>query len=260
MSRFWLSVLGALALAACSTMPGPNPNAPELPRELLDGRADMVIRPVEPDVTRAEIAEVLQLRIDGAATCIRWPALWSQAAGVRTIQVRFDMMTRDWGEAVASDARQRLDEFVEMGLLTKNETGVNVAEYTLTDTGRTYLRGGLAGGAQPPSFCGPAERRLVEITNLEWGDFDCGSLRVRFSHVGDAWPSWVASDGARSRLEYWQQPGVNAVGSVTLSRHWYRDVDVPAEMSRNGGLRSLCYDAARRRSTGDDFRLVQSPQ
>lgn len=260
MSRTLLSALAALVVTACANMPAPEANAPTLPRELLDGRADMVIRTVEPDVSREEIADYVRRRMASEVTCLRWPALWSQASGIRTIQVRYDMMTRDWGDAIASDARQRLDEFVETGLLTKNETGVNVTEYTLTETGRQYLRGELAGGAQPPSFCGPAERRLVEITALEWGEYPCGSVRVAFSHVADDWPSWITSEGARQRLDYWQQPNVSATGAVTLGRHWYRETEVPADMNRNGGLRSLCYDSARRRSSGDDFRLVQSPQ
>lgn len=251
-------VAALLVLSACESLPAPQSN---VPRELIDGRAAMVMRPVEPEVPREEVIAAIQRMVDTVPVCLRWPAIWSEPDGVLSIVVRFDLMRRDWGEPVAADAQTRLDEFVEMGLLTKEareDRGPGAAEYALTDLGRAYLDGAFT-GRQPPSFCGPSERRVTEIVSMEWGDYPCGSLRTRFAHVADDWPSWINAAGARQRLTDWPTPGSGAQGTVTLSRHWYRESEVPADMERNGGLRSTCYDAARRRTEGNDFRLFDEP-
>ncbi|MGE0597045.1 MAG: hypothetical protein AB7P07_11810 [Hyphomonadaceae bacterium] len=241
-------------LASCESLPAPRT---DMPRELIDGRASMIIRPVEPEVSREEVSGAVQRLIDGVPVCLRWPAIWSEPAGIRSVVARFDLMTRDWGEPVSADAEARLDEFVEMGLLVKTpreDRGPGAAEYTLTDQGRDYLRGAFT-GRQPPSFCGPSGRRVIEIVSMEWGDYPCGTLRTRFSHVADAWPAWISSSGARARIADWPTPGSGAQGTVTLGRLWYREEALPANFERNGALGSVCYDSARRRALGDDFRL-----
>ena len=151
-----------------------------------------------------------------------------------------------------------MQEFVDLGFLTRRERpdlGPGAVEFALTREGTAYLRGSPYGG-QRPSFCAPAGRRLVEISSMEWGEFACGSLRVRFTHVANEWPAWARTESARARMaETWAPLGTGVAGTVSLGRQWFRPTEVPSGMSRNGGLRSLCYDAARERITGDDLDL-----
>jgi len=266
--RAMFALLG-WAAAACASAPAPvsdaapaaviesEPQGPTLrmPREIQLGAVSMAIQRVEPDVSRAEIAAVIAPMIENAPVCMRWPALWMEQARRSSVIVRYDLMTRDWGEAAAVDAEARMDEFVEMGFLLK-QPGANpqVVTYVLTETGAAYFSGVLEAGRRP-SFCAPAERRLVAITAMEWGQFPCGTLQVRFTHDGEAWPSWTRSEATRARLaQVWPPADAAVEGSVSLSRQWFRRQDLPPG-AQNGGLRSACYDARRQQIVGDDLNL-----
>jgi hypothetical protein len=48
--------------------------------------------------------------------------------------------------------------------------------------------------------------------------------------------------------------GAVSEGTVSLSRQWFRHDRLPRG-SRNGELRSICYDAQRQRVVGDDLNL-----
>ncbi|WP_395648065.1 hypothetical protein [Terricaulis sp.] len=251
----------ALALGACSNItPDAQRDLTLMPREVRLGAADMVIARVEPTVAREEVAATVQGMLTAAPICLSWPGVWLEAPTVRRTAyvVRYDLMRRDWGAEVAEAARQRMEEFVALGFMTRedlSERGGDIVQYSLTYQGREHLQGSPYGGDRP-TFCGPAERRLVEITALEFGNYPCGSLRVSFTHTADDWPSWARAERTRSRLaESWPQPGVQSSGTVTLSRQWYRENQVPAGV-RNGALKSVCYDASRQRVIGDDLDLA----
>ena len=107
-----------------------------------------------------------------------------------------------------------------------------------------------------PSFCAPSERRLVAVEALEWGQCPCGTLRVRFTHDGEAWPSWARTETMRARLATagWAAANTAVGGVVSLSRQWFRRQDLPPS-APNGVLRSACYDERRQEITGDDLNL-----
>ncbi len=257
MFRVVVAVLG-LAAAGCASMLSP-PEANRPPFAIRTGIAEMVIDRVEPGVSREEVAAAVQAMVGAAPVCFPWPTLWLEGDDRRNIfRVRFDLMTRDWGADVAQASALRMQEFVDLGFLTRRERpdlGAGAVEFALTREGTTYLRGSPYGG-QRPSFCAPAGRRVLEISNMEWGEFACGSLRVGFTHVADEWPAWARTETSRARMvATWAPLGAPVAGTVSLGRQWFRPTDVPASMSRNGGLRSLCYDAARERITGDDLDL-----
>lgn len=253
----------ALAGAACAGGPEPAPQiaadvngTARMPREIRVGATGMVIQAVEQDVSRQEVAAAIGPMIANAPICMNWPALWIEQARRTSLVVRYDLMARDWGASAVASAHARMDEFVELGLMSAaSGADPNIVSYTLTDTGERYLDGAIDAGRRP-DFCGPAERRLVEITTLEWGQFPCGTVRVSFTHDGEAWPSWVRSDATRARLAAagWPTPETAVNGSVSLSRQWFRRQDLP-QGALNGGLRSACYDARRQQITGDDLLL-----
>jgi hypothetical protein len=92
---------------------------------------------------------------------------------------------------------------------------------------------------------------------MEWGQFPCGNLKVRFSHVSDEWPCWARAQGTRDRLaQMWPALGERSEGSVTLSRFWYsaRRTDGVGR----GELTSVCYEGSR--IVGDDLELFDPPQ
>ena len=265
---FLVALLG-WAAAACASTPvsapvdfsspgvGTEAVAPtaRMPREIQLGAVDMVIQRVEPEVSRGEVAAAIAPLIANAPVCLRWPTIWMEAARRNTFVARYDLMIRDWGQPAASAAEARMEEFVEMGLLQK-QAGANpqVVTYALTETGLDYLNGIIEPGRRR-SFCGPAERRLVAITAMEWGQYPCGTLRVRFTHDGEAWPSWVRSEATRARLaQAWPAAGAALDGSVSLSRQWFRRSNLPPGV-QNGGLRSACYDPRRQEIVGDDLSL-----
>ena len=257
MFRIIVSLFGVVAAGCASLLPPPGAIRP--PFAIRAGIAEMVIERVELGVSREEVAAAAQAVIGAASACFPWPTLWIEGDDRRNIfRVRFDLMTRDWGAEVAQASALRMQDFVDLGFLTRRERpdlGAGAVEFALTREGTAYLRGSPYGG-QRPSFCAPAGRRLVEISSMEWGEFACGSLRVRFTHVGEEWPAWARTERARARMvETWAPLGAPIAGTVSLGRQWFRPNEVPAEMSRNGGLRSLCYDAARGRITGDDLEL-----
>lgn len=257
--------LFGLALAACAGAVdvADAPDRSEymrMPREIRTGAADMAITPVEASVSREEVFEAVQALVSGAPLCISWPGLWLQGDDRRNIYlVRYDLMARDWGEEVARTNRGRMQEFVDMGLLVardRPDIGVGVVEYTLTTDGVAYLRGSPYGGGRRPEFCAPSQRRVVDITSMEWVSNPCGALFVRFTHVADGWPTWARSDSARARADaFWAPVNVVQNGSVSLSRQWFRQGMMPSGMRRNGELRSLCYDASRQEVTGDDLNM-----
>jgi hypothetical protein len=261
----------ALAGAACASTPLTAPEAApiaaapaeeelsgptaRMPREIQIGAVDMVIQRVEPNVSRAEVAAAIGPLIANAPVCMRWPTLWIEEAERRTFVVRYDLMARDWGPAAAAAAQARMQEFVEMGFLQEQaNSNPQAVTYVLTAMGMSYFSGTIEPGRRP-SFCAPAERRLVAIEALEWGQYPCGTMRVRFTHDGDAWPSWARSEATRARItQVWPQAGAPVEGSVSLSRQWFRRQGLPTG-TENGGLRSACYDARRQQIVGDDLNL-----
>ncbi len=229
------------------------------PREIRIGAADMVIEPVEADVSPEEVAAAVQYEVHAETLCFSWPGLWLDASERRNIYfARYDLMARDWGADTSDAGRERMTEFVELGFLQARERpdiGPGVIEYTLTADGAAYLRGSPYGG-QRPSFCAPSQRRVVEITSMEWGRYPCGTLLVRFTHVADDWPTWARTPNVRNRVaSAWAPVGVPVAGSVSLSRQWFQSNRVPDDWPSNGELRSVCYDENRQVVTGDDLEL-----
>jgi hypothetical protein len=253
----WISC--ALILAACAGL-GDVPSRDEfmrVPREIRTGAAESVIERVESTVERAEVAAAVQSIVAAAPLCYPWPGLWLDASDRRNVYfARYDLMTRDWGAEVTSASQERMREFVDLGFLIASERpdiGPGVVEYNLTSDGVAFLRGSPYGGARP-QFCPNSQRRVAEITDMEFGAFDCGSLRVSFMHVSDAWPAWARTETARQRLDAtWAPPGVPINGQVTLGRQWFRRGAEPPGV-HSGSLRSLCLDGSRN-VVGDDLNL-----
>jgi hypothetical protein len=254
----------AVGLTACASVI----NAPSteefrrMPPEIRSGAAEMLLQPVEPTVTREEVAAAVQRIVAAAPVCMPWPGMWLMASDRRAVYVaRYDLMSRDWGVDVSSESKARMDEFVALGFLSERERsdlGPEARQYELTQAGAGALQGSPYGGARP-SFCGPLERRVVEITALEFGDYPCGNLRVRFTHVADAWPTWARTPGAQARIQQAAAPlGVVAAGTVTLRRQWFRHGSTP-EGRENGALASVCYDAERQEMSGGDLNLSAAP-
>ncbi len=254
------AALSALALAGCAVAQiSAESEYARVPREVRTGVTEMAIERVEQDVSREEVATAVQRLIDAETLCYSWPGLWLDASNRRNFYfVRYDLMARDWGAEVADAGRTRMNEFVELGFLVARERpdiAPGVVEYTLTTDGVNYLRGSPYGGERP-SFCAQSERRLVEITAMEWGSYPCGTLLVRFNHIADDWPHWARTPAARNRVATtWAPVGVPAEGSVSLSRQWFNPARLPADVRENGELRSVCFDASRQVVTGDDLQL-----
>lgn len=258
--------LGALvlSLSACaSVIDAPSPEEfRRMPPEIRTGAAEMLLEPVEGTVSRDEVAVAVQRLVSAAPACMPWPGLWLSANDRRSVYVaRYDLMARDWGADVASESRARMEEFVALGFLGQRERpdlGPDAFQYDLTEQGASALRGTPYGGERP-SFCGPLERRLVEITALEFGDYPCGNLLVRFTHVADGLPSWARTAGAQARVNQLAAPvGVVANGTVSLRRQWFRPGATP-EGRDNGALDSVCYDSMRGELRGDDLDLAAAP-
>jgi hypothetical protein len=232
-----------------------------MPREIRLGSAEMVIQRVEEDVSRTEIAAAIEPMLANAPICIRFPPLWLERGRLTNFTVRYAMMARDWGEDAARGAEAQMDEFVALGFMTKRSVSTSdprAIEYTLTADGQRYLSGVIEPGRRP-SFCAPAERQLADITAIEWGEYPCGTLQVRFRHVADAWPSWARTEEVRATLAAtWPALGEPGSGSVSLGRQWYGRDALPAGFA-NGSLRSVCYDASRRVVTGTDLNLSAAP-
>lgn len=247
-----VAVWASLLVLGCAA------EGPRAPREILTRSADQATQYVEQTVSPNEVAETIQAMIAAEPVCQSWPTLWIEEAGRRTLfRVRYDLMRRDWGASVADASLARMEEFVASGFLTRRERpdlGEGAVDYELTPAGARVMQGSPYSG-QRPHFCGPAERRLVAITAMEWGQFACGNLRVRFSHVSDEWPSWAQAEATRARLAaQWPPIGYVAEGTVSLSRQWYTERDRPRGV-RNGALGSICYDQNRVRIEGDDLEL-----
>ena len=255
-------VLTVTACAVGASIPA-DPEFARMPREIRIGAADMVIEPVNQDVSREEVAAAVQAAVARETLCFPWPGLWLDASDRRSFfYARYDLMARDWGADVAAASRQRMQEFVDLGFMVARERpdrGLDVVEYTLTTDGEAYLRGSPYGGGRP-SFCAPSQRRVIEITRMDWGQYDCGNLHVTFRHVADDWPAWARSESARSRVaSTWAPPGVESEGSISLSRQWFRRGQLPPDRE-NGELRSLCVDSSRQRVIGDDLDLAAAAQ
>lgn len=258
--RWSLIVAAIAALAACAGLSNPAPEWPiglHPPREIRLGLAETAIVRVEPEVSREEVMAAVGDMVAAESLCMGWPTLWLEGGDRRTtFTVRFDLMARDWGEDIAADSERRMQEFVEFGYLIKRERrdlGARAVTFTLTGVGYAALRGSPY-ASQRPEFCGAVGRRLVEITAMQWGEFDCGSLRVDFTHVSDDWPAWARTERVRARIaSTWAPLGQTMSGSVTLGRQWFR-ADQPGS-GRNGALRSLCYDTAQARVIGGDLNL-----
>jgi hypothetical protein len=256
MPRIWVG-LAALAIFVCAAATAwSQSSTARVPREIRFGSVDMVIQRVEPGVSQSEIFEAVQAQLDRETMCFPWPGVWLDSSDRRRVfLVRYDLMLRDWGAEVAERGRARMQDFVDMGLLNaraRPEIGVGVVEYQLTSTGYERVTGSLSGGRL--SFCLPSERRVVEVVETELGDFDCGTLRARFAHIADAWPSWARTQASRARIaETWGPIGVQGEASVSMSRQWFSDH--PSDGRENGQLRSLCYDDEARQVRGEDMEL-----
>ncbi|MEZ5962042.1 MAG: hypothetical protein R3C30_16695 [Hyphomonadaceae bacterium] len=255
--RAMAATLISLTLCACISELPSREEFMRMPREIRTGAAESVIERVDSAVDRAEVAAAVQSIVTAAPICYPWPGVWLSASDRRNFYfARYDLMSRDWGEEVTTASRERMDEFVELGFLVSRERpdmGPGVVEYSLTDDGAAFLRGSPYGGARP-QFCPNSQRRVVEITDMEFGQFDCGSLRVTFTHVADTWPSWARTEAARQRVDAnWAPPGVPLTGQVTLGRQWFRQRAAPPGVE-SGSLRSLCLDGARN-VIGDDLNL-----
>lgn len=281
MARWAVAALFGFALAGCGTasepmsldtpveiVAAPEPIVAEpiaartarMPNSIRNGAAQLAVQRVESDVSRDEVAAVIQAMLSEQAVCMPWPALWAENLSSQRIIVRFDLMARDWGEEAAAAAEGRMQEFVELGFLTAREQprlGPRVVEFALTPSGQTSLRGRMTSGSRP-AFCGSTERRVVDIVSMQWGEFPCGSLHVRFSHVADRWPSWARTEAARARVGAVSATGEVAFGEVTLSRRWRLPSSLrPGEP--NGELRSMCYGADGE-VEGNDFSLAASAE
>lgn len=216
-TRFKVAIASALAIAACAA-PAGQPLFPS--NDALDNAP----------ITQAEAeAAVRAMVANHAPICMAWPGLWSEENDRGQIIVRYDRMRRDWGADVSAGREARMDEFVTMGFLTRrNDEGAAV--YVLTDAGRRYFRAAEDEGGQP-RFCAPPERRVTQVTAFETTPNACGSVRVRFTHVADAPPSWARTESSLARWQAASAPlGEVRAGSVSLAR-------------RNGGLASLCEPA-----------------
>lgn len=263
MARFVVglaAVAAAALLDACAGLappPPPRSNTANVPRDIRTGAAEMVIQSVEREVSREEVAAALQRLIGEARSCVPWPSLWIEGEDRRTVYlVRFDLMARDWGEDVAAESRTRMQEFVDMGLLSRRERpdiGPGAVAFSLTREGAQVISGSMRSRL---AFCLSPERQVVEITSLDWGEFECGSLRVNFTHVARVWPSWARTEASQRRAaQTWSGIGQSLPGSVTLSRQWYQPNQLPPGVRQNGELRSLCYDAEHQRVIGGDLNL-----
>ncbi|MGE0743141.1 MAG: hypothetical protein AB7O98_17535 [Hyphomonadaceae bacterium] len=260
--HFLSSLVAGFCVAACTVEPLPDRDEfMRIPREIRAGAADMVIERVAPNVSPAEVATAVQRMVADAPLCFAWPGVWLDGSERRrsVFLVRYDLMRRDWGAEAANTSAARMQEFVDMGYLVAREMGDGAVQYALTNEGFARLQGSPYGGERP-SFCAPSQRRVVEVTNIEPGQFTCGSLRVRFTHVADDWPSWARTPSLRERAaQAWAPIGHVESGTVTLGRQWFRQGQTPPGRV-NGELRSLCYDATRQRVTGDDLTLAADAQ
>lgn len=256
--RIVVALLGAAA-AACANMDLPSGDEfARIPRAVRTGAANTVIERVESSVAREEVQAAVQRLVRNAPICFPWPGLWLDESTRRNVYyVRYDRMSSDWGADFTGASQARMRDFVDMGFLTaveRPDLGPGVVEYTLTEDGERFLRGTPYGGARP-QFCPNAQRRIVEITEMEWGEYPCGSLRVRFTHVADDYPTWARTQAARERVDAtWAPIGAPAEGEVSLSRHWYRPNLLPSGET-NGALKSLCLDGAQN-VIGDDLNLA----
>lgn len=250
----WCSIVAAcVGAAACAV---PQPEGPRPPLEIVSGRASSAVQAVESTVARAEVEAAVSALIAAAPICTGWPTLWlDRSERSSEFRARYDLMARDWGAELTQASRERMNEFVSMGYLAeRSATADGVVLYVLTPAGRAAMRGSPY-VQERPSFCSPAERRLVEIVSMEWIESDCGNLRVRFSHTWDDWPVWASAERTRRRLEpTWGAPGAIAEGRVTLSRQWFRADDLPRDVV-NGRLWSVCVDPRQQRAVGDDLEL-----
>jgi hypothetical protein len=214
----WATVM--IVAAACSM--------PERP-PLFARSPDAVSGPITRAEAEIAINEMLAV---SQQVCMAWPPLWAEENERAQLVVRYDLMRRDWGQAVSDGRERRMDEFVAMGFLEKwSDAGDNgAATYTFTEAGRRYLRDAETPEG-PQRFCAPVERRVVAITSVSEGVFQCGSTHVRFTHVADTPPLWAQGDGPRARWAAAAAPvGQVGEGAVTLAR-------------RRNGLQSLCSPA-----------------
>jgi hypothetical protein len=253
-------MLGLVLAASCATVDLPSSDEfVRLPLDVRTGAANTVIERVESTVDRAEVQSAIQRLVTDAPVCFPWPGLWLDASTRRNVYyARYDRMNTDWGSDFAAASRARMREFVDMGFLTaveRPDLGAGVVEYTLTPEGDRFLRGTPYGGARP-QFCPNAQRRVVEVTNMQWGQYPCGTVRVRFTHVADDYPTWARTDASRQRIDATWAVGAPAEGEVSLSRHWYRPNLLPRGET-NGALKSLCLDGAQN-VIGDDLNLAVS--
>lgn len=253
-----LAVVLCLALGACQQLETMRDEYARLPAEVRTGTAAMAIGRVEPNVDRAEVLAVLEQMVNEAPVCFGWPSLWVAARERRTMYVvRYDLMRRDWGEEITAASEARMREFVDLGLMTSRpraDLGDSAIEYSLTPEGDRRLSGSPYGEVAP-EFCMDAQRRVVEIASLEWGQYECGSLRVRFTHTADTWPTWATAPQTQQRLgELWGRLSTPAQGAVTLGRQWFQPGREPNGVT-NGALRSVCLNADREAVAEGDLNL-----
>jgi hypothetical protein len=256
MPRIWVGA-AALAVFVCAAATAwSQASTARMPREISSGAREMVVQRVEPAVSQAEILAAVQAQLDRETMCFPWPSVWLDPAERRRVFiVRYDLMERDWGVEVTAQARARINEFVEMGLLVVREqadVGPDVIEYRLTRLGDDRIVGSPNSGRM--SFCMPSERRVTEVLETQFGDFPCGTLQVRFRHIADAWPSWARSQSVQARVTAnWGVIGSPGDGAVSMSRQWFNGD--PPDGRENGQMRSVCYDPEARAVRGEDMEL-----
>lgn len=193
MPRIFVGLAALMVFAGAAATAWSQSSTARAPREIRFGSVDMVVQRVEPEISQAEIFAAVQAQLDRETMCFAWPTIWLDPSERRRVFiVRYDLMQRDWGAEVAERTRARMQDFIDMGLLTqvhRPEIGTGVVAYHLTSLGYQNLRGSLSSGRM--SFCMPSERRVVEVLETQFGEYACGTAQVRFRHIADAWPSWA---------------------------------------------------------------------
>lgn len=258
MGRIAASAIVAVTAACSMASPAQQAELLRTPFEVRSGQADSAVAPVERNVSREEVAAAVRPILERSPICISWPAVWLNEGSSRSAYVlRADLMARDWGEDVAREGERRMDEFVDMGFMTKRErpdVGARAHEYALTPLGRQRLQGSPLGGGRPV-FCAPSQRRLIEVTRIEFGRFPCGTLRAYFTYAAQDWPEWARTDAARARIaDDIGTIGAVENGAVSLGRQWFSQRALPQGVT-NGSLQSTCYNAQYQRVADDDLDL-----
>jgi hypothetical protein len=157
------------------------------------------------------------------------------------------------------DAEEELDALVRLGYLTKTalpDLGKRVFRFDRTERGKD------TNVIQSGSFCLPAERVLVSVTNIrreaKADSFGTGYLIVDFTHTLDPQSVW-AQEPALAKLMPgdWVafQPGP-IEGRALLSRVWMRSEHSLKGAPHSGVLWAVSWDAVHNRWEGGRWGAV----